>query len=173
MSPPLTRVSQTAQPPGPNQTQPDTEHQPRPAHRGCAGGAAVRGLALGGPPVRRARTWRAPEWAAAPPADQRRLPLRVPASSDRTGQFSRSVLPAALDCSLPGSPSFTLSRSLLRFMSTEAVTQSNHLTLGSPLLLLTPIFPSIRVFARVSALRIMWPSIGAGFIFTHCLCEME
>ena len=39
-------------------------------------------------------------------------------------------------------------RSLLKLMSTESVILSNHLTLCRPLLLLTPVFPSIRVFSN-------------------------
>ena len=42
--------------------------------------------------------------------------------------------------------SFTISQSLLRFMSLESVMLSNHLTLCHPLLLLASIFPSIKVF---------------------------
>ena len=42
-------------------------------------------------------------------------------------------------------------------MSTESVIPSNHLILCHPLLLLPPIFPTIRVFSNESALRIMWP----------------
>ena len=53
--------------------------------------------------------------------------------------------------------SFTISRSLLNFMSIESVMLSNHLTLCRPLLLLPSIFPSIRVFSSESALRITWP----------------
>ena len=52
--------------------------------------------------------------------------------------------------------SFTISRSLLRFMSTESVTLSNHLILCQPLLLLPSIFPSIGVFSNESALHIRW-----------------
>ena len=51
----------------------------------------------------------------------------------------------------------TISRSLLKFMSIESVTPSNHLILCCPLLLLPPIFPSIRVFSNESALRLRWP----------------
>ena len=40
--------------------------------------------------------------------------------------------------------SFTVSQSLLRFMSTELVMPSNHLILCHPLLLLPSVFPSIR-----------------------------
>ena len=42
-------------------------------------------------------------------------------------------------------------------MSIESVMPSNHLILGHPLLLLPPIFPSIRVFSNESALHIRWP----------------
>ena len=44
------------------------------------------------------------------------------------------------------SPSFTISQSLLKLMSTEWVMPPNHLILCSLLLLLPSIFPSIRVF---------------------------
>ena len=50
--------------------------------------------------------------------------------------------------------SFTISQSLLKLMSIELVTPSNHLILCRPLLLLPSIFPSIRVFSNESALRI-------------------
>ena len=53
--------------------------------------------------------------------------------------------------------SITKSQSLLKFTSTESVMPSNHLTLGHPLLLLSSIFPSIRVFSNESVLPIMWP----------------
>ena len=52
--------------------------------------------------------------------------------------------------------SFTISRSLLKFMSIESVVLSNHLILYHPLLLLPSIFPSIGVFSNESALRIRW-----------------
>ena len=51
----------------------------------------------------------------------------------------------------------TNSRSLPKLMSIELVMPSNHLILCHPLLLLPPIFPSIRVFSNESALRIRWP----------------
>jgi len=44
-----------------------------------------------------------------------------------------------------------------KFMSIEPVVPSNHLTLCHPLLLLSSIFPSIRVFLNGSALHIKWP----------------
>ena len=58
--------------------------------------------------------------------------------------------------------SFTISQSLLKFMSFESVMpSSNHLILCQPLLLLPSIFPSIRVFSSESALHIRWPNIRA------------
>ena len=53
--------------------------------------------------------------------------------------------------------SFTISRSLLKFMSTESVMPSNHLVLCCSLFLLPSTFPSIRVFSNESALCIRWP----------------
>ena len=53
--------------------------------------------------------------------------------------------------------SITNSWSLLKLMSIESVTPSNHLTLCHPLLLLPSIFPSIRIFSIESVLRIRWP----------------
>ena len=53
--------------------------------------------------------------------------------------------------------SITNPRSPLRPMSIESVMPSNHVVLCRPLLLLPPIFPSIRVFSIESALRIRWP----------------
>ena len=53
--------------------------------------------------------------------------------------------------------SFTISRSLPKFIPIESVKPSNHLVLCSPLLLLPSIFPSIRVFSNELALRIWWP----------------
>ena len=47
--------------------------------------------------------------------------------------------------------------SLLKLMSIESVMPSNHLILCRPPLLLSLIFPSIRVFSSESVLRIRWP----------------
>ena len=55
-------------------------------------------------------------------------------------------------CSTPG---FTISWSLLRFMSTELEMPSNHLILCH--CLLPSIFPSIRVFSNESVPHIRWP----------------
>ena len=72
-------------------------------------------------------------------------------------QFSCSVVSdsatpwtAARQASL----SITSSRSLLKLISIESVMPSNRLILCHPLLLLSSIFPSIRVFSNESALRI-------------------
>ena len=46
---------------------------------------------------------------------------------------------------------------LLKLISTELVMPSNHLILCRPLLLLSSIFPSIRVFSNESVLCIRWP----------------
>ena len=61
--------------------------------------------------------------------------------------------------------SVTNSRSLLKLISIESVMPSNHLILCCPLLLLPPIFPSIRFFSNESALRIKWPEYWS-FSFT-------
>ena len=53
--------------------------------------------------------------------------------------------------------SITNSQSLLKLMSTESVMPSNHPILCHPLLLITSIVPSIRVFSNESVLRIRWP----------------
>ena len=53
--------------------------------------------------------------------------------------------------------SFTISQSLLRLMSIELVMPSNHLILCHPLILLTSILPSIRVFSNESVLYIRLP----------------
>ena len=56
-------------------------------------------------------------------------------------------------CSL----SITNSQSLLELMSVELVMPSNHLILCYPLLLLSSVFPRIRVFSNESVLCIRWP----------------
>ena len=53
--------------------------------------------------------------------------------------------------------SITNSQSSLRLMSIESMMPSNHLILCRPLLLLSSIFPSIRVFSNESVLHIRWP----------------
>ena len=56
--------------------------------------------------------------------------------------------------------SFTISWCLLRLKFIESVMSSKYLVLCCPLLL-TSIFPSIRVFSNESALCIRWPNTGA------------
>ena len=73
--------------------------------------------------------------------------------------FSQSVLSdSATPETAPhqASLSFTISRSLLKLTSTESVMPSNHLILCHPLLLLSSIFPSVRVFSGESLLLIRW-----------------
>jgi len=53
--------------------------------------------------------------------------------------------------------SFTNSQSLLKHMSIKLVMTCNHLILYRPLLFLSSIFPSIRVFSNESFLCIWWP----------------
>ena len=62
-----------------------------------------------------------------------------------------------MDCSMPSSLCFTVSRSWHKLMSIESVMPSNHLILCRPLLLLSSIFPSVRVFSSESAFCIKWP----------------
>ena len=69
--------------------------------------------------------------------------------------MSDSVTPWTAACQ--ASLSFTMSLSLLKLMSIELVTPSNHLILCHPLLLLSSVFPSIRVFSSKSFLHIRWP----------------
>ena len=52
--------------------------------------------------------------------------------------------------------SFTISQSLLKFMSIKSMIPSHHLISCCSLLLLPSIFPSIRVFSNQSALCIRW-----------------
>ena len=63
-----------------------------------------------------------------------------------------------MDCSTPGSLSFTDSQNLLKLMSIESMMPSSHLILYRPLLLPPSIFPSIRVFSNESVL--VWPQVN-------------
>jgi len=62
-----------------------------------------------------------------------------------------------VDCSTPGSPVLHHLLRLLKLMAIESVMPSNHLFLCRPLLLLSSLFPSIRVFSSESALHKRWP----------------
>ena len=57
------------------------------------------------------------------------------------------------------SPSFTVSQSLLKFMSIELMMLSNQIILHCPLLLLPSIFPSIRIFSNDSG-HFLWVSFS-------------
>ena len=62
-----------------------------------------------------------------------------------------------MDCSMSASSVLHIFCSLLKFTSTEPVMLTKHLILCCPLLLLTSIFLSIRVFFSEWALHIKWP----------------
>ena len=68
---------------------------------------------------------------------------------------SNSVTPWTAACQAP--LSFTISQSLLKFKSIEAVMLSNHLILCYPLFLSPSTISSTRVFSTESSLRIRWP----------------
>ena len=79
-------------------------------------------------------------------------------------QFSSVTQPCPTLCNSwtaarQASLSITNSQGLLRPMSIESVMPSSHLILCCPLLLLTSIFPSIRVFSNESVLCIRWPKL--------------
>ena len=59
--------------------------------------------------------------------------------------------------------SITNSRSSLRLTSIGSVMPSSHLILCRPLLLLSPIPPSIRVFSNESTLHMRWPNWSFSF----------
>ena len=76
-------------------------------------------------------------------------------------QFSCSVMSNYLQTPWTAARQATLSitiyQSSIKLMSIESVMLSNHLILCRPLLLLTSIFPSIRVFSTESAFHSRWP----------------
>ena len=73
-------------------------------------------------------------------------------------QLSNQVhLFATLWIAHQASLSLTISWSLLKFTSIELVMPSNHLILCCPLLLLSSVFSSIRVFSNESTLCKRWP----------------
>ena len=75
--------------------------------------------------------------------------------------FSLKSCPALLSHGLKHprllSLSLTVSWGLLKLMFIESVMTSNHLILCHPLLLLSSVFPRIRVFSNELALCIRWP----------------
>ena len=64
--------------------------------------------------------------------------------------------------------SITNSQSLIKFMPIESVMPSSHLILCRPLLHLSSILPSIRVFSNASTLHMRWPKYWS-FSFTISL----
>ena len=62
-----------------------------------------------------------------------------------------------MGCRMPGFPVHHQLRSLLKLMSIKSLMPSKHLILCHPLLLLPPVFPSIRVFSSESVLSVRWP----------------
>ena len=62
-----------------------------------------------------------------------------------------------MNCNTPDFSVHHQFQSLLKCMSIESVTPSNHLILCRPLLLLPSIFSSIRVFSNEAVLQIIWP----------------
>ena len=66
--------------------------------------------------------------------------------------------------------SITSSQSLLKLRSIESMMSSNHLILCCPLLLMSSIFASIRVFSNGSALHIKWPKYWS-FSFSISSCN--
>ena len=65
---------------------------------------------------------------------------------------------------------FTIPWSLLKLMSIESVMPSNHLIFCCPLLFLSSILPSIRVFSKELALSIRWPKYWS-FSFSNNLSK--
>ena len=63
--------------------------------------------------------------------------------------------------------SSTILWSLLKFMSIAVVMLSNHVIFCHPFLLLTSIFPRLRIFSNESALHIRWPQYW-NFSFSIC-----
>ena len=88
-------------------------------------------------------------WTAVYGVAQSRTRLKRLSSSSSKSYLLVNPWTAACQAPL----SFTISRSLLKFMLIESVMLSSHLIL----LLLPSIFPSIRVFSNESALHIRWP----------------
>ena len=75
-------------------------------------------------------------------------------------QFSHSVVSNSVTpwtAARQASLSITNSQSSPKLMSIESVMPSSHLILCRPLLLLSPIPPSIRVFSNESVFHIKWP----------------
>ena len=87
----------------------------------------------------------------------KKLEIKPPSVQFSSVSQSCLTLCDPMNCSTPGPPSITNSRSSLKLMSIESVTPSSHLILCRPLLLLPSIPPSIRVFSSDSTLCMKWP----------------
>ena len=90
------------------------------------------------------------------------LQARLPHKLLTSVQFSSVAQSCPTLCnpmnrSTPGLPVHHQLQSLSKLMSIELVMPSSRLILCHPLLLLPPIFPSIRVFSSESTLPIRWP----------------
>ena len=77
-------------------------------------------------------------------------------------QFSSvaQLCPTLCNCmeqNMPGLPVHHQFPELLKLMSIESVMPFNHLILCCPLLFLSSIFPSVRIFSNESILPIRWP----------------
>ena len=84
------------------------------------------------------------------------LPFQFPFSSVQLLSYVR-LFATSWIAARQASLSITNSWSLLTLMSIMSVMPSSHLILYSPLLLLPPISPSIRVFSKESTLHMRWP----------------
>ena len=124
----------------------------------------------------RTRWWRSRwTWSTSLPIDTSRIDLQIqkcmlkPAESRQESLTSgNAYISSVLSLSSvrlfatpwstahQASLSITNSRSLLKYMSIELVMPSSHLILCHPLLLLTPIPPSIKVFSNESTLCLRW-----------------
>ena len=82
--------------------------------------------------------------------------LLIPSSSCSVAK-QRLTLCDPMDCTMPGFPVLHISRSLLKFISTESVMPSNYLIFCCLLHLILSIFPSSRVFSNELAVCIRWP----------------
>ena len=78
-----------------------------------------------------------------------------------------------MDCRTPGSSVLQNLPSLLKFMSTGSAMLSNHLILCCPFLLQPPIFPSIRVFFRVSSLHQVTKYLNRDQTQAPCIGNLE
>ena len=84
----------------------------------------------------------------------------APVLSISSVQFSHSVVSDSATSWITArqaSLSITNSQSSFRLTSIESVMPSSHLILCRPLLILSPIPPSIRVFSSESTLHMKWP----------------